>query len=200
MKKIIMFLLIGAFSLNLIGCTTEKTVGEKNKLEDSVFVGDSITEGFKVYEVLEEKQVVAGAGSTAGFALESVDDIVKNSPKNIFIMLGSCDVLMPVDDPKALFRKDMKKLVKEIEKNLPESKIYIQSITPVTEKALKIEPRYKEIGEYNEILKEVAKELSIGYIDLTEAAKNHNNSYAEDGIHFKKEFYESWLKKIAETL
>lgn len=50
-----MFLLIGAFSLNLIGCTTEKIVGEKNKLEDSVFVGDSITEGFKVYEVLEEK-------------------------------------------------------------------------------------------------------------------------------------------------
>jgi len=44
----------------------------------------------------------------------------KKSDK-VFIMLGSCDTLMPVDDPKRLFRNDLTKLINKIKEELPDS-------------------------------------------------------------------------------
>ncbi len=69
--------------------------------QDSVFLGDSITEALSFHDVLDEANVLAGAGKTAEFALEDIDELTKRSPKHIFIQLGSDDILWPTDDPKA---------------------------------------------------------------------------------------------------
>ena len=201
MKKLMISFLIGILLVGVIGCgntTSENDV--EVKFEDSVFMGDSITEGFAFNEILPRESVIAGAGTTAGFIYDDIGDLVEKKPDNIFIMLGSIDILMPVDDPKELFKNDLTKLINKIKEELPESKIYLQSITPVTQEALKEEPRYERIDEYNEVLKELTGSLSVNYIDIGKLVKENPDSYAEDGIHFKKEFYQLWLENLPKLM
>ncbi len=144
---------------------------------------------------------MAGAGATAGYIYEEyMDDLAEKKPDNIFIMLGSDDMLMPVDDPKELFRNDLTKFINKIKEESPDSKIYIQSITPVTQEALELESRYERIEDYNELLKDLADELSVNYVDIGALAKENSDLFAEDGVHFKKEFYQLWLNKLSELL
>ncbi len=206
MKTLMMCFLVGILLISTVACgnkiaekTAEKDVTAQFK--NSVFMGDSIVEGFAVNEILPNESVMAGAGATAGYIYEEyMDDLAEKKPNNVFIMLGSDDMLMPVDDPKALFESDLRKLINKIKKEVPDAKIYLQSITPVTQEALKQEPRYERIEEYNELLKGLAGKLSVDYIDIGALAKENPNLFAEEGVHFKKEFYQLWLKKLSESL
>ena len=201
MKKLIMGFLMGILLLGLTACGSETAAKDvKLEFENSVFIGDSITEGFAVNEILPKERVIAGAGATAGFTYDDLGALVAKKPDKVFIMLGSDDLLMPVDDPKELFRNDLTKLVNKIKEELPGCKIYLQSITPVTQEALKQEPRYERMGEYNELLQELAGKLSVNYVDIGVLAKENPALFAEDGVHFQKEFYQLWLKKLSELL
>lgn len=202
MKKLMMCFLAGILLIGTAACgnkTAEKDV--TGQFKNSVFMGDSVTEGFAINEILPKEAVMAGAGATAGYIYdEYMDDLAEKKPSNIFIMLGSDDILMPVDDPKELFRNDLTKLIDKTKEELPGSKIYIQSITPVTQEALEIESRYERIEEYNELLKDLADELSVNYVDIRALAEENSDLFAEDGVHFKKEFYQLWLSKLSELL
>ncbi|HHX61457.1 MAG TPA: lipase [Epulopiscium sp.] len=201
MKKLMSSFLIAILLVGVTGY--ENKISENDvevAFENSVFMGDSITEGFAFNEILPRESVIAGAGTTAGFIYDDIDDLVEKKPENIFIMLGSIDILMPVDDPKELFRNDLTKLINTIKEELPEGKIYLQSITPVTQEALKEESRYERIDEYNEVLKELAGNLSVNYIDIGKLLKENPDLYAEDGIHFKKEFYQLWLDNLLKLM
>lgn len=201
MKKLIISILAGIFLISMVACgNTTDTRDVTAKFNNSVFIGDSITEGIAINEVLPKECVIAGAGATAGFTYDEIGSLNKKKPDNVFIMLGSDDMLMPVDDPKGLFRNDLTKLINKIKEEAPNCKIYLQSITPVTQEALKQEPRYKGIEEYNEILKELAAKLSVNYVDIGVVSKENQGLFAEDGVHFKKEFYQLWLKKLSKSL
>ncbi|MEL7565806.1 MAG: SGNH/GDSL hydrolase family protein [Dehalobacterium sp.] len=201
MKKLMIGFLIGILLIGMTACgnkTAEEDV--KLKFKNSVFMGDSITEGFAVNEILPKEWVIAGAGATAGFTYDDIGALVEKKPDYVFIMLGSDDMLMPVDDPKELFRNDLTKLINKIKEELPDCKIYLQSITPVTQEALRQEPRYKRIEEYNKLLKELAGKLSVNYADIGALAKENPDLFAEDGVHFKKEFYQLWLRELSKSL
>jgi hypothetical protein len=201
MKKIMISFLIGILLVGVTACGNTKD--EKDiaaNFKNSVLMGDSITEGFAINEILPLENVIAGAGATAGFTYDDIDTLVEKKPDNVFIMLGSCDILMPVDDPKELFRDDLTKLINSIKEELPDCKIYLQSITPVTQETIKQEPRYEGIDEYNELIKELADKLSVDYVDIGTIVKENTHLFAEDGVHFKKEFYNIWLKELSKSL
>lgn len=201
MDKLMISFLIGILLIGMTACGN--TAAERDitdKFRNSVFIGDSITEGFAINEILPKECVIAGAGATAGFTYDDIDALFETKPDNAFIMLGSDDLLMPVDDPKELFTNDLTKLINKIKEELPDCKIYLQSITPVTQEALKQEPRYERIEEYNELLQELAGKLSVNYVDIGVLAEENPDLFAEDGVHFKKEFYTLWLKKLSKSL
>lgn len=197
MKKIILGLVTGVLLLSLAACG--KGQAERDyaaDFADSVFVGDSVTEGFSFNEVLSSENVLAGAGATVGFSMEDIGAVIERSPKRVYILLGQCDLLMPVKDPLQLFCADYMTYVKTIQEKLPDCEIYMQSITDVSASALEEEPRYEQISVYNKAIQALAKELSVSYIDLNAFASEHSNLYAEDGIHFQKEFYPLWLNYL----
>lgn len=198
MKKSMVYLLLFIITLGSTGCW-DKTTGENvaSQFESSVFIGDSVTEGFAFNEILPREQVIAGAGATAGFSYDDVDVLFEIRPDYVFIMFGSVDLLMPVDDPLGLFRTDLTNLINKIAGLTPHSEIYLQSITPVTEAAQNVEPRYRDIEKYNEVVQEVAHQLDVGYVNLGALVDENPNLYAEDGVHFKKEFYPLWLGRLA---
>ncbi|MGF9909663.1 GDSL-type esterase/lipase family protein [Brevibacillus porteri] len=171
-----------------------------SEYQTSVFLGDSITEGLSYHDVLKEKNVLAGAGKTAEFALQDVDELVKRKPEHIFIQLGSDDILWPTDHPKEYSLSYYTKLIDRIKERLPEASITILSVTPVTAKAEKAEPRYQNIDDYNKGLKELASKVRVGYIDVSSIVANHPEMYDADGIHFQAEFYPILLDYVKDEL
>ncbi|MFE0555448.1 GDSL-type esterase/lipase family protein [Paenibacillus sp. NPDC058910] len=224
MKKIVTTLLIGSITLALAACGNESTslspqqpttqnqgqaTVSKDSVEttyqvffqNSVFFGDSITEGLSFHDVLKEENVLAGAGKTAEFALQDMDELIKRDPERIFILLGSDDILWPADNPKAYSMNNYAKLISMIKEKLPQAKVTLLSVTPVTAKAEELEPRYKNINDYNQGLKELAEKENIGYVDLSPIFSNGSNDlYDSDGIHFKPEFYTRMLDLLKDQV
>ncbi|MGG3311176.1 GDSL-type esterase/lipase family protein [Paenibacillus lautus] len=224
MKKTVATLLIGSITLALAACGNEsissspqqpttQNQGQATESKDSVetayqvffqnsvFFGDSITEGLSFHDVLKEENVLAGAGKTAEFALQDMDELIKREPERIFILLGSDDILWPADNPKAYSMKNYAKLIGTIKEKLPQAKVTLLSVTPVTAKAEELEPRYKNINDYNQGLKELAEKENIGYVDLSPIFSNGSNDlYDSDGIHFKPEFYTRMLDLLKDQV
>lgn len=166
----------------------------------SVFLGDSITEGLAYHEVLADENVLAGAGKTAEFAMEDMEQLTKRNPKHIFIQLGSDDILWPTEDPQRYAINHYTALLEAIKQKLPQAEITVLSVTPVTDEALGKEPRYQNIPDYNEKLKEMAAEEQVAFVDLTPVAVDHPDLYDTDGIHFKPEFYPLMLEALKERV
>ncbi|BFH15303.1 GDSL-type esterase/lipase family protein [Paenibacillus melissococcoides] len=222
-KKLISTLLIGSIVFTLAACGKESN-GQQSQnpplqaqqqegapaepteasyrsiFQDSVFLGDSITEGLSFHDVLDEANVLAGAGKTAEFALEDIAELTKRNPKHIFIQLGSDDILWPTDDPKAYSLKHYAALIGAIKEKLPQADITLLSVTPVTAEREKEEPRYKNISDYNQGLKELADKEQAGFVDLSPVVANHPDLYDEDGIHFKAEFYPFMLDALKDEV
>lgn len=170
----------------------------ETQFQDSVFVGDSLTEGISFNEYLPEEQVVAGAGATAGFAMEDLDQVVEQEPDRVYILLGQCDLLWPEGDPLALFQENYTAYLDALTERLPDCKLYLQSIPHVSEEALETEPRYGQIDAYNQVIAELAETYHAVYVDLNGLVDANQDLYAEDGVHFQKEFYPMWLDLLAE--
>ncbi|MFC8689443.1 GDSL-type esterase/lipase family protein [Brevibacillus porteri] len=183
-----------------VDISTPEQASYASQYQTSVFLGDSITEGLSYHDVLKQENVLAGAGKTAEFALQDVDELVKRKPKHIFIQLGSDDILWPTDNPKEYSLSHYGQLIERIKVRLPETPITILSVTPVTAEAEKAEPRYRNIGDYNEGLKELASNVQVGYIDVSSIVAAHPDMYDADGIHFQAEFYPILLDYVKDEL
>ncbi|RRJ65893.1 lysophospholipase [Paenibacillus oralis] len=168
--------------------------------QNSVFLGDSITEGLSYHDVLEEENVLAGAGKTAEFAMEDIGELARRNPEHVFIQLGSDDILWPTDNPQEYSLKNYAALIEAIKKKLPHADITVLSVTPVTDEALAKEPRYQNIGDYNEGLEELAAKEQIIFADLTPVLTDHPELYDTDGIHFKPEFYRLMLDVLKDRV
>ncbi|MEK3716912.1 GDSL-type esterase/lipase family protein [Paenibacillus sp. FSL R7-0333] len=219
LKKIISTLVIGSTALTLAACgsgqnpqnvTSQPQVNEtapseqpnstsyKTIFKNSVFLGDSITEALSYHDILDEFNVVAGAGKTTELSLAGgdVDKLAERNPQYVFIMLGSDDILLPpqiTDNPKQYSLKFYAQLIDSIREKLPEASITVLPVTPVTAEAEKVEPRYKNIDDYNQGLQELAGKKQIGFADLSSIFADSTHLYSSDGIHFKPEFYTRML-------
>ncbi|HBU82145.1 MAG TPA: lysophospholipase [Paenibacillus sp.] len=225
-KKVISTLFIGSIALALAACgngqnTQSKApmaeVNETAPLEKSnntsyktifqhsVFLGDSITEALSFYDILDEFNVMAGAGTTTELALEAgyVDKLAERNPQHAFIMLGSDDILLPpqiTDNPKEYSLKFYAKLVDSIKEKLPKATITVLPVTPVTPEAEKVEQRYKNINDYNQGLKELASKKKVGFVDLSSIFADSQDLYSSDGVHFKSEFYTRMLDLLKDQV
>lgn len=203
-KKLFLSVLIGIIVIFTTACgnnqnekqtvTADAKDPYKSVYGKSVFFGDSLLIGLS--DVLNESNVISNAGATALFALEEVDKIVSKKPEHVFIMLGSDDLLWPVDNPKKESLQNYAKLVEKIEGKLPNTKIHVLSVPSVTKEAMNAEPRYQNIPDYNKGLEKMAVTEEIDYIDLSSVFEKNQNLYIEDGIHFKADFYPLLLNHI----
>ena len=219
-KKIFICVLMGAIALCSVACVdngTEKTSNtitqntaykkesESRKYEsifkNSLFFGDSITEGLNYQELIDDTNVIADAGKVTAIALEDdVDKVVEKNPEHLFMSFGINDLLMPmdlegnpIDHPVNYSIDNYSKLIQKVKEKLPNLKIHILSVTPVTDKALQEFPQYLHIDEYNLKLKELAKAEKVEYIDLSPIFDKYTDLHDEDGVHFKAKYYTQLL-------
>ena len=168
----------------------------KEKFASSVVMGDSITEGFSEYDVLNASSVVSKIGVHLNELDEQVQQVKELDPQVIFLAYGMNDVISTAGDT-AQFLEEYETLVDQLREEVPNAHIYVNSIFPVTDSAVKKEPELAQISEYNTALKGMCDEMQVGFIDNTELVEDQY--YEEDGVHFKAEFYPIWAERMAEV-
>lgn len=164
---------------------------------DTVFIGDSITEGLPAYELISDSRVVSQKGFTVPKAKAEIGRVIQCKPERIFILLGLNDMLYGISSEK--YASNYKELVQTLKSNLPDAKIYLQSVFPVSERVEKNKPLIANprIDEFNNALREMAEEQGVNYVDVSSLFKNVNGrldeDFSSDGIHLKYKAYGLWL-------
>lgn len=165
----------------------------KEIFNGTVFMGDSLTEPLSFYNILNEDSVLGIKGRDVIKAKKNDIGTLKSlNPKNIVMMYGMNDLLLFNNSKE--FRKNYENLINEVKKELPNSEIYINSVFPVSNKAIAKEQGLSKVNDFNNELKEMCNVNNIKFIDTTSMVKE--DFYEPDGIHMKANFYTPWLKVI----
>lgn len=168
--------------------------------DDSVFMGDSLTEPLDYYNVLNKSSVLAKKGQDVVKAKEAASKLADIKPKRVFLLYGVNDLDLFKDSKE--FKDKYTDLVEKIKEEVPDAKIYIQSLTPIQDKAQEKNENYSQdrIDDFGEKVKEVANEQNVKYINIKDVLENRDDLYEPDGIHFKKSFYNVWLDYLKDKL
>lgn len=182
--------------------TKREEVVEKVIDDNYLFLGDSITEQYDIKKYFEDYPVVNSgvSGDVAGSIVKDMKKRVYDyNPSKIFLLVGINDLRKGKDNNEIV--SDIKEIVKLIKDNRPYSEIYLESIYPinktdddkVSDSVRDIEFDNEKIIEVNDLLKEMAKEEKINYIDLynklVDDDGNLNISYTKDGLHISDDGY-----------
>lgn len=163
---------------------------------NSVIMGDSISEAFTEYDILNASSVIAKIGVELDELDDQIAKVEKLNPQVIFLSYGMNDIIATRGDTKE-FVKQYDAILEELNKKLPNTKLFVNSIFPVQQQEIDREPVYENLADYNEALRKLCDKRQIAYIDNTDLVSD--SYYEEDGVHFKADFYPYWLNHMAEV-
>lgn len=170
---------------------------------DIVFLGNSITEGGEFSELFAMENI-----KNRGISSDVIDGVQRRlyqvtdgHPAKIFLLIGINDVShnLSVDTLAARYER----LVDDIIKRAPDSKLYIQSVMPINNdfnryKGLK--GKEKTVTELNKRISRIAADRGLTYIDLWPTLAGSDGKlrkiYTNDGLHLKGAGYKAWVKAI----
>lgn len=179
---------------NKVVVNKKSTITKEQFENDTVFLGDSLTYALAKFVPSVASQSIAVGGYTTKDATNKLaDKVIAKKPKIVVCSFGTNDA--GANNP-ASFVKNYKELINKLQKGLPGVKIYINQIFPgdaskTTNKGyLKV---IKNIPSYNQVLPQIAKETGSTLIDCNNQVKS---GVYDDGIHFKRSFYQNWLNEM----
>lgn len=175
---------------------------------DTVFVGDSRTEGFKLYSGLKTADIFAAKSisvdniyrmnavlSSHGEYVPIIDALSWQDYSKVYIMLGINELGYDVETFIDLYSK----LIDNIRELQPNAGIYLQAIIPVSKLKDENSSIYtnERICSFNEALSMLAAEKELFFIDTYSALCNEDGYLPEDatidGVHLIKEYCIQWL-------
>lgn len=179
----------------------ENTLEKMDYKADACFFGNSITFHSDFQKDYPNLKIVnlGYSGDIIDGMLIRYKQIASVKPKKIFLMAGFNDLR----DPRVTiekFRESYKQLLDSIRLSNPNSNIYLESILPVNHQMnSKLYPT-ERIMEANSVIKELATQYSLVYIDLFSLYADKNNELpadlTTDGVHLKPESYRIWSNAI----
>ena len=189
--------------------------------EDAVFVGDSRSDGLRLYSGIrgadflaykslmsyqitgtggvEQKAIPRNGTGEKRTVLEWLED--KNYGK-VYIMLGINE--MGFGGPEG-FQTAMGEIVDQVRARQPEAVIYIQSLVPIRpELAREMNPagwlNNDNVAAYDQALRAVCEEKKAVYVDVAAALVGEDGSLplegTTDGVHFTRSWYEKWYESL----
>lgn len=191
------------YCTNSCGLVGKSKPVDANYFTDTAFIGDSLTDGFRMHSNFVDATYLCGTSMTvSGLAqrefspgVTMLDKIRQGGFKKVYIMLGINENIVP--EYKDAFIKNYSGLIDTIKSSNPDALIYIQSILPVAaSRDADGKITNAVINSYNEGLYELSLEKEVFYLDINSAMIDQNGqlpeSAATDGVHFKKEYYLKW--------
>lgn len=179
----------------------------ENWFKDSVFVGNSRTEGLRNYDGLNGASYYAEKGlmvdtvytkkavNIKGRKLTAMQAIKEGHFGKVYLMFGINELGW---SSTQTFFDDYRKIIADIKKDSPKAIIYIQSIMPVSEKKSESSAVYNntKIKEFDERLKGLAKEEKAVYLDIAGAVSDSGGVLPDgasvDGVHLNSQYCGKW--------
>ncbi|WP_331618898.1 hypothetical protein, partial [Terrisporobacter sp.] len=126
-----------------------RKVNLMDKFSSSVILGDSRAESIVSYEILDSSPVVAYKGRNLISAQKEgdINKAISLAPANLFLTYGLNDVELYGNSSD--FIKEYEKVIKDIQSKLPNTKIYVNSIFKVNNKAISESPALKNVPQFN---------------------------------------------------
>lgn len=170
----------------------------KEYFKEDLFIGDSITEELKYYKFLYDNNVFSKIGLNTDTLRKLIpDEDFGIEPKNIYLMMGLNDSVFVKTEEK--FKERYLAMLDALEAKFPDAKIYLQAIFPVS-KALdeKEDARVNntKINSFNEVIKTIASERGLDYLDFSCLLKENEDYFEPDGMHLKSKFHKVWLNEV----
>lgn len=177
----------------------------QNKLTKYLFLGDSITERYKLNDYFPDRYVL-----NSGIGGDTTDDILKNlenrvykyNPAVIFLMIGTNDVNQDIDS-SCIF-SNIKTIITEIQNELPETKIFVEPILPAGNQWADNRRNEKRI-EINKLLQKEYNSSNVTYMDIYDEFVDSENGqlkseYTADGLHLNDKAYKLISEKIEQQM
>ena len=179
---------------------------EDTYFDDAVFLGDSRTEGFRLYSGLNTGKYLYATGATVASVFnKSVDTPLGKMPLldalqqmdcgKIYVMLGINELGWNGTD---IFRNQSAKLIERLQADHPDATIVIQSILPVSARqdAKGSYVNNQRIDAYNQVLQELAETYGVVYLNVAEAVMDEDGylraDWNFDGVHLNKAGCQAW--------
>lgn len=184
----------------------ESPSADPGYFDDALFIGDSVTLGFRnsgyipAKNIIAEKNInlnelVANKACYQGKTKTLYDMIAAQmpNPKKIYIMLG-LNNLPGTENTDSM--NYYKKFLTTMQEKFPDSMIFVETVSPMMADSDYTKSfSQAKIDDFNARLLELAKEMGVYYLNLQEVLKDANgyliSDYASpDGLHMVKAGHE----------
>ena len=172
--------------------------------DDVIFLGNSITNGAEWGELFDNPHVKNRgiSGDTSMGVYDRLDAILSGQPAKIFLLIGINDVSRGTSADTIVKRIGM--IARKIKRDSPSTKLYLQSVLPVTDYYKKFNGHTSHaavIPDINKGLKELAKKEKLTYVDLyshflDKKTGKMNIEYTNDGLHLLGKGYLKWVEIV----
>lgn len=164
--------------------------------EHTLLLGDSIAESILDFRLLRKNNVIAKRGRCIDMIDEDIQKVFVLEPRVIFMEFGKNDIHH--------FQRDVSRFIsvyadkiRLIQTELPDTKIYINSIIPMHPSVM-VHMGGREVLEmFNHGLSKMCECLGLSFIDNGGLMEFQENDFEFDGIHPKYPYYSKWLEHMA---
>jgi lysophospholipase L1-like esterase len=169
-----------------------------------VFVGDSITEGFNIHELLKSDKPMYNRGigddTTEGVLEKLKGEVFDLKRRKVFLLIGTND-LDSGKQPEEIVQ-NIEEICSRIKTTLPETELYVESIYPVNQSEKENKGPFPSVGaRTNEDIQRInysVRRLSLSkpffyidlYLKLIDEEGHLNPDYMYDGLHLNTKGYE----------
>jgi len=169
----------------------------------TIFLGDSITDGCEWSELLQNQNIKnRGISSDTTYGvLNRLDNVIKSNPNKVFLMIGINDISNGVAIQEIISNYD--KILGKITKELPNTKIFVQSILPINGiiyNANKNLTNNEKVIICNKEIHLLSEKYNLSYIDLYSLMSYQdqlNINLTNDGVHLNDKGYNFWKDAIS---
>ncbi|MFA6726657.1 MAG: GDSL-type esterase/lipase family protein [Prevotella sp.] len=180
------------------------------KPTDTVMLGDSLTQfGGNWNQRLLDKDtgpyINRGiAGDDTDGIYDRLDQILPYQPATIFFLAGINDISHDLSIKEVA--NGIFKIVDEISRQCPNTRLYLQSLLPINEDFHQwklLEGKTEVIPQVNRIIHKMANERNISYLNLfslfsISGLHIMRPDLTIDGLHLTEKGYDVWSKKLKE--
>lgn len=171
---------------------TDGTIDVWTLFRDCAVMGDSRAVGFSYFEFMPESQVIAGAGWTIRDIEEHLEELKAVNPTIVFLCFGLNDTSIGIWETPAEYAAEYDQIIQHINRELPNTQVYVNSILPARDPAFDLSEKWREIPEYSGAVEELCAQKGYHFVNNDAIAEEHSDLWEIDGIHLLSEFYPYW--------
>lgn len=171
---------------------------------DIVFVGDSHTQNFELFEILKN-QNVRNRGifyDTSLGVKKRINDIAKRHPAKVFIEIGINDLQRKI--PLNQIAANISNIISALKSSSPETKIYLQSVLPVAKSYTNADSINKIREQLNKIYFRICIQYKITFVNLDNVFLTNGYLLEKydvgDRIHLNYQGYLKWSEILRQYL